>query len=253
MEANNFAVPKLDDNNYHTWAELMQCLLVLKDLWDAIDMEDLDDARTDARALAMIKIHVKEHILPLLTQYTTARDAWIALKDLNASRSSARIVELLKQLGELRMSGSESVRQYHSRAITLRQQLYDAGHTMDDPILVSYIYAGLPKEYDITVETLQAQRGDVDMDEVLRALCERERRTLSRAAETADLPKAFAATVKIGSSKPVDKPKKSGLSCDHCGKQGHDDDHCFSLLAELKKKQKERQGRKAAAFTSFVL
>jgi hypothetical protein len=64
---------RLDVDNYATWRTQMKFLLITKGLWTAVLGSNVDEDK-DARALAQIGLHVKEHHLPLLENCPHKRD-----------------------------------------------------------------------------------------------------------------------------------------------------------------------------------
>jgi hypothetical protein len=152
VDLDKLGIPKLDLDNYLSWSQRMQYLLLSKGLWDATQE---GGKAYDSKALAIIGLSVEELYLPTLKSCVTAKAAWDALARLHESRSNARILNLKRQLTALRMSDSEPVTKYISRAQSLRDQLQAAGHTLAEDDLVLSVLNGLPKAYSMLVTILE--------------------------------------------------------------------------------------------------
>ncbi|GAB4823785.1 hypothetical protein N2152v2_010831 [Parachlorella kessleri] len=100
------AVELLDVDNYATWRSKMKFLLITKGLWAAV-VGDSIDRDEDAKALALIGLHVKDLHLPVLERCTTAKGAWEQLEAVYQAKSNARKRQLRKELSQLRMGAAE--------------------------------------------------------------------------------------------------------------------------------------------------
>ena len=83
-------------DNFATWRPKMKFLLITKGLWTPIAGNNTD-AEKDAKALALIGLHVKDHHLPVLDRCTNAKSAWEQLESTFQAKSSARKLQLRKE------------------------------------------------------------------------------------------------------------------------------------------------------------
>ena len=93
METGKIAIDHLDDNNYTTWSTRLVFLLKTRKLQQAL-LPDFDAARNvdvDMQAQAIIGLHVKDHLLSIIKDAKTARDAWEQLAKLFKDKSKAKI------------------------------------------------------------------------------------------------------------------------------------------------------------------
>ena len=114
METGKIAIDHLDDNNYTTWSTRLVFLLKTRKLQQAL-LPDFDAARNvdvDMQAQAIIGLHVKEHLLSIIKDAKTARDAWEQLAKLFKDKSKAKISQLRRELNSLKMESGETVTQY---------------------------------------------------------------------------------------------------------------------------------------------
>ena len=109
----------------------MKHLLISKDWWDAINAPLVAGAegqepalhQFDAKALSLITLSVADHMLPLISDASTALEAWNILKTVYRSSSTAQLIRLKKELSALHMGDDESITKYLARASTLRDKL----------------------------------------------------------------------------------------------------------------------------------
>jgi len=105
-ELDKTGIEKLGDTNYATWSIQMKSVLISKKLWAAI--KDAPPARAaDAHAeepdpvhalaeeaLAIMCLYVGKQHLRVLSNYTSAKEAWAYLKERHAATSVARQMSL---------------------------------------------------------------------------------------------------------------------------------------------------------------
>jgi hypothetical protein len=257
MASENIHIDKLDDSNYYTWAVQAEALLSLKECWSAVTAEaapnTAPERARDSKALALIRLAVKPHHLPLLKGCNTAREAWEALERLFRARSIARRLQLRIDINSLRLGQSESLSRYFSRARMLMAELEATGgdNNIAESDVVLAVLNGLPKDYDmirtVLVSTLAADR--LTLDSTLPALLTvesnvrkvKESGVKAYAANTRPKGQQQGKAPQGGGSGPSKEggvnPHKS-YTCYKCGKQGHIAKHCRSKGA----KQQQQQG-----------
>ncbi|GAB4817535.1 hypothetical protein N2152v2_004581 [Parachlorella kessleri] len=158
-------VELLDVDNYATWRSKMKFLLITKGLWAAVVGESIDRDK-DAKALALIGLHVKDLHLPVLERCSTAKGAWEQLEAVYQAKSNARKRQLRKELSQLRMGAAEPLAKYVARAKEIQNQLRAAGYE-----------AGLPQAYETVVTVLEtSSTEDVKLDDILPKLMSVEQR-----------------------------------------------------------------------------
>lgn len=111
-------VELLDTDNYAVWSQKMQFLLTIKDLWGAISGDKVKEG-VDAKARALIGLHVKDYHLSTLARSETAREAWEAFAGIYQAKSNAKRLQLKKQLNSLEKAHNEPLTAYIARATDL--------------------------------------------------------------------------------------------------------------------------------------
>lgn len=184
----------------------MKFLLISKGLWTALTGDSVDEEK-DAKALAQIGLHVKNHHLPVLECCSTAKTAWEQLEAIYQAKSNARKRQLRKELTQLKMGAAEPLAKYVARAKEIQNQLRAAGYEVADQEVAWALLAGLPPAYDTVVTVLETSTDtDVKLDDILPKLMSVEQRLshyepsrISDAALTANETR----------------------ECFYCGKKGH--------------------------------
>ena len=232
-------IDKLDTDNYAVWSVKMKAYLVIKDLWNTISGKGDVKPGADEKALAQLALHVKDFHLATLSKAESAKDAWETLEAVYQAKSTARRLQLKRELNNLRKEPSEALTKYVSRATDLRDQLIAAGHTIEDSEVVMSVLAGLPKEFDTVVAVLEITDDKLELDVVLAKLLQAEQR-LAR-EEKADNRALFTNTPSrqrygMGSVGTTGKMGTSGRDkeCWHCGKRGH-------LKADCRQRKRDEQ------------
>eukprot|EP00170_Pyropia_yezoensis_P005414 contig_22006_g5428 len=165
-------ISKLDVDNYLHWSIEIEHVLRLKGCWDAVapvagvgiegvqagDMvEDALSADREQRALSTMALTVKPHHLATFRLHSTARGVWEALERDFRSRGPAQMLNLRRELANLRMAKDESILRYFNRGKTLAWEIFSLGDPADDAHLVTSLLIGLPKKYELTATVLSAQ------------------------------------------------------------------------------------------------
>lgn len=130
------------------------------------------------------------------------------------------------------MQPAESVTTYAARAMSLADELQAAGEPLSNKQLVLNMLSGLPKSYDITVDTLMAAGGDLDFSEVVSRLMLVEDRARESSEPSAPGAAAYYTAV-----------KRTGKSeCWYCGKRGHEKKDCRKRKKDLQKQLEDEEG-----------
>lgn len=280
MAGDNVAIEPLGDTNWATWSLRMRFVLTQRGLWPlrafapaaaaaaaaaaqqaaapavgqqpgvpaaAAALAAELDARaleTDQKALALIMLNVKDHLLTALAGHTTAKSVWDALEQTYLAKTLARKLQLRRELAKLQLSPSESVSQYLDRARTLLTECRAAHLDMKEEDIVQALLAGLPSEYDATVAIMDGADRQLTLTELLPKLLAVEQRT-RRNDETAYFTRQWPGrkpTHAAGGKQPFQDRGQAGntggqhsnKTCYYCGKKGH-------IKAECRKRARDEQ------------
>lgn len=245
-DSGNITIEPLDQHNYGTWSQRMQCVLIHKGLWSAIELTTegtttREQASTaisiSQKALALIGLNVKDHHLPTVMSCTTAKEAWDKLAAIYKSKTNARRLQLRQELATLKMEAPETVSKYFSRGKTLWQDLLATGHKVSETEIAWNLLAGLPKNYSIVKAILTSSDDELELDKVMSRLLIVERELQIHEEELTPSSKVLTANAMI-----VQKSKE----CYYCGKKGH-------LKAQCWKRERDEKARNNKAVVAVAL
>ena len=169
-------IEPLGVDNYATWSIRRRALLLSKGLWGAVTGETME-AEKDQKALAQIILHVKDHHLQTVRSALNTKTAWEALKATYEAKTNARKLVLRRELTQLKMSPTEALTVYASRAKDLQAQMQAAGDEVGDQAVAMQFLAGLPPAYGMISTVLTASDQDLKIDTMLPKLLQVEQLT----------------------------------------------------------------------------
>jgi len=247
MDSVSVKIAKLDDGNFMVWKRQIKALMIEKGYWKAVVFDHAAaaaaaagssgstpanvpvlDAEIDQKAVSMLVLNVSAKFLYLIKDDDTAASAWKRITDTFASQALAREVQLKRELNQLTKGKKESVSDFICRAEKLREQLLGMGSDLSDDQLTMHVLAGLPSQYDTTVEILQDTKRSIP--ELLARLQLTESR-LQRGTGHHGGPAADGAAMASNGA---------GKWCSHCKVATHNNNQCWALHPEKDPRKKGR-------------
>lgn len=236
-------IVKLGPDNYPIWQQKVTFLLVTKDLDDAVTEGWLEGgtptkkaarAKIDKKALAVIGLNIENTQLDKIAGCKTAREAWMALENSYKTKSTAKIMQLSRELMDLKKGSGESLEMYFSRAKSIREQLLMGGHVVEEREVAFRVLTGLPQEYQMVVTVLENSEKTLELDDVMARLLPVEAKIVAQV-------KVESAYYSGSGSRDN---RNQGRECWVCGKKGHFKRNCPVY--------KERQGNEAACLVREI-
>ena len=233
----------LKSSNYYTWRENMKAVLILKDLWSAVEVDDAYEALEDAakktmddKAAALMQVKITSELKHLIRDAGSAQAAWQALENTFRSQSVGRKAVLRQQLKALSRKKTEDVLSYVSRAEIIRTELRDAcNEDIPDDAFTHYILDGLGRAYNAFVRQYRFGNETLDLADLKNRLLNvemtvqqqdsqlSENYAPARAFYAKDRRPANGRRAQGGNSRSKansHRKKKSG-ACHICGQFGH--------------------------------
>lgn len=206
---------KLGTANYATWCIDMKWFLVSKGLWAIVEADALpidseeddleEEAKNNGKALAVMGLNVEKFHKATIAACASAKEAWERLKAQFQAKSTARRLQLRKDLHQLKLHSSETIPQYVARGRALYDELLSIGHTIEEQEVAWSVLGGLSGDYINMVTTIEANatNGELELDDIMAKLMIVEQR---------DGPKYGEAEAYYGNT---------SAKCYKCGEEGH--------------------------------
>jgi hypothetical protein len=234
MEGVKVTIEPLNEDNYHVWCVKMKSYLITKNLWKGVE-DPRADSEVSKRALALITLHVADHLLGTLADAEDAKAAWDELEKTYKSKSLARRVQLKREMNSLKMRPDEGVTRFVARARDLYRDLRAAGQQMNEEELAWSVLTGLPSSFDTLVTILEVESEELTLEMMLPKLVVHEQR-LGGGAKSEDVEsdkavayaargRKFGGTMGMGRDSNGERGK-SGLQCYNCLEYGHAAKEC---------------------------
>ena len=126
------------------------------------------------------------------------------------TKSTAKLLQLSRELVGLQKGAGESLALYVSRAKSIRDQLIMGGQAIEEKEVAWRVLIGLPEEYGMVATLLENSEKELELEEVMARLLPVEQRILAKEEKV----EAFY------THRHQDK-RKENIECWHCGKKGH--------------------------------
>jgi gag-polypeptide of LTR copia-type len=249
MGAVDIKVEQLDESNWGTWSKRMKILLAIHGLEKMIlvglpDDASEEDVARDAKAKALIAAHLSNPFLGVYNEFGNAKRMWDVLVELFVQKNMSRRLSLRRELTHLFKLSTESLSAYVARAKSLREELAGVELDVSEDEVVLSVLAGLPPQYEVSIEVMTQSGRDLSLDDCLRHLMNVEHKLAKKETE----PSAFF-TRAASSYRPAAAPaggsgvkrgaggagaKRAEGPCWYCGKAGHIKRYCRKWITDGK-------------------
>ncbi|KAK1433672.1 hypothetical protein QVD17_10587 [Tagetes erecta] len=166
------------DGHYEHWSEMMQNLLLAKQLWNLIDPGIIEPAVGVAQSEAQKKtladlrtkdLQVKHYLYQAIDRVTfeqildrgTSKSVWDAMKQRFAGNDRVKksmLQKLRRDFEVLEMKDSETIPEYFGRVLTVANQMRSNGETMPDVKIVEKILRTLTEKYLFVVVSIEESK-----------------------------------------------------------------------------------------------
>lgn len=254
---------KLDGSNYINWKFKLQTLLEGQNTYSIVIGDEgkptVANGGTNAtiqewekrelKAKVLLKLSVKDCIIPHIRDCKTANEIWTTLKDMYEIKNTSRTLFLRKKILSIKMEENESVSSFLSRIKEVKDKLSDIGQTVANDDLVTITMNGMADDYQMFITGLNEREKPPSFEELTGILLHEEEMRSSLKPQDPDLalitkfkPKGRAmANQRRGNTSEMTPQgmtlyrNDSAPECFYCGKIGH--------IAKFCRKNKENQER----------
>lgn len=221
LSNNQIALPIFVGEKYDYWSIKMKTFFKSQGLWEIVDkgftipidssmlsQEEqtklAKDMEKDNLALYNIQMAMEESIFPRICGATSAKEAWDTLKEEfqgNAKVRTIKLQSLRRELENMKMKDSETIKEYYSRLRELVNQLRANGEDIVDKRVVEKILISLPEKYDPIVTTMEETKdiSTLSVTELVGSLEAYEKRLSRREGDS--IESAFKSKLKTWSQK----------------------------------------------------
>ena len=243
MADNKSTVPHLTGPNFPTWKLQCRMALMKEGLWDIVTGEEegphqqTHDAiakfkKRKDRALATIVLAVSPTQLYLLgAEPDDPREVWEKLMNQFQRRSWSNKLSIRRKLYDRKPKKGEPIQEHVKGVIELFDELAVIGYPVEEEERVVHLLTSLPESFDMMVTALEANAEMPSLDNVTERIIHEERKIKERMEkeDSSEQNKALMAGKVSNHNFGSNNGQKL---CYHCGKAGHIQKFCRSLLRE---------------------
>lgn len=187
---------KLDGSNFTNWKFKMQTLLESANAWSIVIGNELrpgsaaqeqDWDKRETKAKVILKMSVKDNVIPHIRDCKSSTDIWTTLKNLYQTQNTNRVLSLKGKLFTLKMEENESATRFIARVKDLKDRLGDIREKVSDLDLVMITLNGMTNEYQVFISGLSAREKAPAFEELTGILLQEEERRQNLKSKSNDL------------------------------------------------------------------
>ncbi|GFR11939.1 retrovirus-related Pol polyprotein from transposon TNT 1-94 [Trichonephila clavata] len=237
----NYSIPKLEGQNYVSWANDVKYLLMERQVWNIVDEKEIEpklDASTDAEAVKEVKnfkarkqiamsiiyLNIDSSHRRIVERIDDPVEAWKVLKTYYQPDSKAHHMEVYSSLMNCHILSEESIRIFSTRLLRIHEQLRDSDEDFSERYVTFQLLRYLPPQFDSIVQTiLRLDNVKFVYKDVVTELVAEEARLELR---NMDMNKEIAAQ-----STRMESKKRSIKTCYQCKSPDHLKNNCSELMS----------------------
>lgn len=187
---------KLDGTNFSNWKFKMKTLLESANSWSILlgneqrarnTTQEHDWDKRETKAKVILKMSVKDNIIPHIQDCKSAADIWNMIKGLYETHNINRVLALKGKLYALKMEENESVDGFRTRIKDLKDKLGSIGEKVSDSDLVTLTLNRMTNEYQTFISGLSAREKAPSFDELIAILVQEEEQRQNLKTQSNDL------------------------------------------------------------------
>lgn len=227
---------KLNNKNYFQWKYKMELLLIKEKVWQTVSKPVPSPVteiwtQNDEIARALIGLNIEDNQIPHVRTTTSAKEAWIALKNIHEKDSIVNKITLMRQMYETKLEESQDLEPHFDKLTNLLQKLADLNENLSEHLKIALILSSLPKSWHMLVTALEVRKDEeLTLSLVQSKLLDEDirRRKYEDVTEEKVLKIRTNKFVKRQGTKE-EKPQKSNVFCYFCKKRNHIMNDCYKF------------------------
>lgn len=246
--SDKFEIMKLKGSeNYHLWKFAIKNLLGYKGLSQALVVADATEAPNVAKltdsskleqARAIVSLSVESNLYAHIEKASSALEIWNILEKLYDDRGLTRRITLLRELISIRLDDMDGMNEYVDKIKTTSNKLTGIGFKLTDEWLGAIMLAGLTKEFDPLVMTIEGSPDAMTADNI--------------SAKLLDMQSSSTSTAFFGKNKNKKKQHNKQRKCFKCGSTQHLANKCDRPEEKNSEKEKNKKEKKKTAFVALM-
>jgi hypothetical protein len=270
---------KLDGSNFINWKFKMQTLMEGYGVWTiakgtevkpdvavgATTTQIQDWEKHENKAKVLLRMSVKDSIIPHIREANTSAETWTTLKALYETSNTNRIMFLKTKLLGIKMDGNESVSSFLGRIKEVKDKLGNIGETVSNTDLVTITLNGMLEDYQMFITGLAAREKPPTFEELTGILLQEEERRGNLKPQNTDLAlwsnkrssrgrsgergRGGRSSQRRQSPRPnqgMPSNRNESKSCFYCGRPGHLIKDCHKKKSdEARNKPRKHSGHYA--------
>jgi hypothetical protein len=148
-------------------------------------IQDWDKRENKAKVL--LRMSVKDNIIPHIREAKTSVETWTMLKDLYETSNTNRILFLKTKLLGIKMDGNESVSSFLGHIKEVKDKLGNIGETISSTDLVTITLNGMLEDYQMFITGLATRDKPPTFEELTSIVLQEEERHSNLKPQNSDL------------------------------------------------------------------
>ena len=158
---------KLDGSNYSNWKFKMQTVLETHSAWTITNGDEPKSAagatsvsdweKREGKAKTVLKMSVKDCIIPHIRECKLASEIWTVLKDLYEIKNTNCLLFLKSKILFIKMEENETISSFISWIKDVKNKLADISEIVADADLVMVIMNGMTDDYQMFITRISAR------------------------------------------------------------------------------------------------
>ncbi|GFQ87175.1 retrovirus-related Pol polyprotein from transposon TNT 1-94 [Trichonephila clavata] len=167
----NYSIPKLEGQNYVSWANDVKYLLMERQVWNIVDEKEIEpklDVSTDAEAVKEVKnfkarkqiamsiiyLNIDSSHRRIVERIDDPVEAWKVVKTYYQPDSKAHHMEVYSSLMNCHILSEEFISLFSTRLLRIYKQLRDLDEDFSERYVTFQLLRYLPPQFDSIVQTI---------------------------------------------------------------------------------------------------
>jgi len=153
----------------------MHTLLEISNVWSIVTGNELrsgsatqeqDWDKTETKAKVILKMSIKDNVIPHIRDCKSATDIWTTIKNLYQTQNTNHVLPLKGKLFAMKMEDNEPIAGFIARVKDLKDRLRDIKEKVSNSDLVTITLNGMTYDYQTFITRLSAREKAPSFEEL---------------------------------------------------------------------------------------